>query len=194
MEKCSFRCMYGGCIAGYCDCDESYFGRVCQKKIYKMGGDVLRMSKTFARFQTINIEEFIHVGHMNFNITVSSEQRPKVIIFAAESNRQNRSLFTNFDPRWVEERKSVMINLDLLARTGSQTKILIAQKKWVYISLITFDEADIDFRISSKERWDNHHSSSFFQSKKCFWDILRILDDFTFSLNHSWNFKSRFQI
>jgi len=154
-NKCLYPCNYGMCYDTICDCDSSFFGRNCLKQIYQKRGDKFSEKFNFKKYDLFNFVEYLELGHMDMEITLTSEDQPRMMIFASESSIENKSLAIDFKGRFIKNNKTLAVSLFNLSENGKETRVLVAQDKWVYLTFISFDDGDVRIQIKSKKKSNN---------------------------------------
>lgn len=149
-SECPFPCQFGGCLAGECDCDESYFGRICDQNILSMKGDVLRIHRELEKYDFLHFQEYLQIGHHDIHIQLVSEEKPRMLILGTESRIQDYKHFMEVSPDLIKQRKATIIPVVELMTKGRAKKVLVIENKWVYLSFVTFDRCKLDIRISRK--------------------------------------------
>lgn len=132
-----------------CDCEEGYFGRVCDRRIEKLRKKSERISVNLNRFDLVALEAIADPrdGHQwVFGVRVNS--RARVVMRVNEADSPNYTYLTAED----RQDQSLVVNFNRWNADGYQEVPVTTSKNWVGASLMNLSPGPVQvtFTMTSK--------------------------------------------
>lgn len=147
---CPVECVFGTCTAGNCICEENFFGRLCDKKIYMMSDDLFREVTTLEAHEALYFREDTNEGEKEIRFDLNSIDKPKMMFIVNEDAENETKFLTRQIPKGSD--KSIdFFMLEVLESSGEERRSFVAEARWVYMTYINFtnQQARIDLKITS---------------------------------------------
>ena len=132
-----------------CDCEENYFGRLCDRRIRKLKKKSERISVTLNRFDLVALEAIADPkdGHQWY-FGVQVDNRVRTVLRINEADSPNYSFLT------AEDRgdQSLVVNINRWNADGYQEIPVTTSRTWVGASLMNLSPGPVQvtFSITSK--------------------------------------------
>lgn len=131
-----------------CKCQDNYFGRTCDKLIFRMEKDVLEKQFYLKPYGAFYFMEDLREGEKEIHFEIKSPENPKMDVLVNEGPSENNALFMR---RKKNAKDSIFLDLTKLA-FGEVDKTIVAEENWVYFTFYNHEDKKISvqFKIESK--------------------------------------------
>jgi hypothetical protein len=149
--------LFGKCESGKCVCEENFFGRLCDKKIFGMNADTFKEVTTLEAYDAFFFREDTEEGEKEVRFDMTSQDGPKMLFLVNESDENNPSYLLRRKGDSEEDKSIDSFFLEHLMNMGEEKRSFQAEKRWVYMTFINYksSSARIDLQITSKIHFFN---------------------------------------
>lgn len=133
-----------------CICYKGYFGRICEKKVYKVSEDTLKQTENLSQFEAIYFEDFINSGEKEIQFEINAKYSPPALLISNQNKEEDFSMMFRED----RGKKSSVLMIESWDN-GRKSSSLVSDDNWIGVTLMNLSPYKVEFTLKMSRARSN---------------------------------------